>query len=176
MSGTLPPSERLMTSAPWSVAQSMPGRDLSASPSPLSSSTRTGRTLAPGRDRLDPDAVAGQRVDDAGDVGAVAVAVLRRVVVVDEVVPGQQLAGEVRVVGLDAGVDHGDDGAGAGAHRMGGVRVDHVQPPLVRPQGVRSRRPRAPHKQHADGQRGRDPCPESHGARLKAGAWPMRCT
>jgi len=91
-----------------------------------------GEDLGTGRDRLDPDAVTGQRVDDAGDVGAVAVAVLRRVVVVDEVVPRQQLAREVRVVGLDAGVDDRDDRAGAGAHRMGGVRVDHVQPPLVR--------------------------------------------
>ena len=84
--------------------------------------------------------------------------------------PASSWPGEVRVVGLDAGVDHRDHGAGAGAHRVRGVRVDHVQAPLVRPQGVRAAGRGRRQKQHADGQRGRDPCPESHGARLKAGA------
>ncbi len=44
----MPPRLRLITSAPWSVAQSMPWATPASEPEPLSSSTRTGRMLAPG--------------------------------------------------------------------------------------------------------------------------------
>ena len=86
--GTLPPSERLMTFAPWSVAQLMPSATVSASPFPSLSSTRTGRIFAPGATDSTPTPLPLERVDHAGDVGAVPVAVLGRVVVVDEVVSG----------------------------------------------------------------------------------------
>jgi hypothetical protein len=46
--GTSEPSERLMTSAPWVRAQSMPAATPSAVPEPSASSTRTGISRADG--------------------------------------------------------------------------------------------------------------------------------
>ena len=60
------------------------------------------------RDAGDADAVAGRRADDAAHVGAVAVAVLRGVVALDEVAPGHDPAREVGMVEAHAGVDHRD--------------------------------------------------------------------
>ena len=68
-------------------------------------------------DRHDPAAVAhprhadrvGRRGNHAGDRRAVAVVIGRPAVVVDEVTARHQPHGQVRVVELDAGVDHGHD-------------------------------------------------------------------
>jgi hypothetical protein len=173
ISGRPPPSDRLMTSAPWSVAQSMPAATWSAVAVAVVAEHAHGEDLGPGRHRLDPDAVAGQRVDDAGHVGAVAVAVLRRVVVVDEVVPREGLAREVGMVGLDAGVDDGDHRAGSRADRVRAVGVNHVQPPLAGPQRVGPRRRRA--ARTAGGRRPRS-LPGGPWSEAKDRNFPMRCT
>src|SRR6185312_15800331 len=75
--------------------------------------------LRVGRDAADPDAVAVERGDRAGDVRAVADVVVGGGVVVD-VVPavGGELAGEVGVIRVGAAVDDGDGDARPGARRQ----------------------------------------------------------
>ncbi len=90
-----------------------------------------GHHLRAGRHAGDADPVAGGGGDDPAHVRAVAVAVLRSGVVLDEVAPGSELPGEVGVVGLRARVHHGDDRAGAGGRRVGGVGLDEVEVELL---------------------------------------------
>jgi hypothetical protein len=107
------------------------GGDVLGVPLPSSPSTRTGSSFAPGATGGDADAVAGRGERDAAHVRAVAVAVLRRVVVLDEVVPGQDLRRQVRDGRGDARVDHGDHRARAGRRRVRGVGLDQVEVPLL---------------------------------------------
>jgi hypothetical protein len=72
-----------------------------------------------------------------------ALPVLGRGVVVDEVVAGQDTAQQVGVGRIDARVDDRDDGTRTGAHRVCVIGVDHVEPPLVGTQRISRRGGRA---------------------------------
>ena len=95
-----------------------------------------------GLDRQDPappadpgaaDPVATGRGDDPGHVRAVTVVVGRVAVAVDQVDAGQDAAGEIRVGGVDAGVDHGDDRSVRAGRCVPGRRgTDQRQSPLIR--------------------------------------------
>ena len=132
----LPPRERLITSAPWSVAQLTPVATSASLPEPSSPRTRTGRILASGAAPSIPIPLPSSaamipltwvpwplpsRV--TGPAG-------------EDVVASQQAAGEVGVVDHGARVDDGDGGPGALADLVGLVGVDHVQAPLVHAQRV----------------------------------------
>ena len=77
-----------------------PGRDVLAVPLPSSSSTRTGMSFAPGATEEMPTPLPVAASGDPADVRAVAVAVLGRRVVCDEVAPRQEPAGQVGMVEL----------------------------------------------------------------------------
>ena len=110
------PNSKLMLMI-WALclaAQRIPFAMSRAVPKPSESSTRTGMIFARGGQPRQAEVVAGLLGDRSGDVGAVAVAVERHRVLIDEVVARQELlAGEVgaaleprllRQVG-DAGVE-----------------------------------------------------------------------
>ncbi len=80
--------------------------------------------------------VVGEGGDGAGDVGAVAVVVCGVAVVAHEVVPGDQLAGQVGVGGVSAGVHDGDDHAAACGQVPGLGELHLGQVPLLAEQGV----------------------------------------
>jgi hypothetical protein len=106
----------------------------------------------------DADAVAGVRGDDPAHVRPVAVGVVRVRVAVDEVGAGGDVAGQIGVRGVDAGVDHRDQHAGAGRDGPRLRRADHVEVPLQRPQRV-VRRPRgARHQRDAAHERSQPGC------------------
>jgi hypothetical protein len=91
------------------------------------------------RDARDAHAVALVRRDDSGDVGAVALAVLRVVVTAHQVAALREPALEVRMTGLDPRVDHRHHRALARRDRVRGVGLDHVQVPLLGAQGIAGR-------------------------------------
>ena len=87
------------------------------------------------RDAHDADAVVGGGGDQAGHLRAVAVVAKRDRVVVDVVARELRAAGEIGMLGVDAGVDDGDAHAGAAADvvRLGDVeRADVRLQPRVR--------------------------------------------
>ena len=73
----------------------------------------------------DADAVVRHGAGDPGHEGAVPVVVLGVVVVVDEIPARTDLASEVRVIGIDARVQHGDVEVIAGGD-VPGFRTVHV--------------------------------------------------
>ena len=136
-SGTSLPSERLMTSAPCSRAQSMPRATSSVLPPPSSPSTRTGISVAPGATLATPTPLPRRRAEipltwvpwPSPSCGVR--------VALDDVVARPDAAREVGVAGLDARVDDGHDRAGAGGDRVRGVRLDQVEVPLLAAARVR---------------------------------------
>ena len=117
----------MMTSAPWSTAQTMPSMMSLSWPGPSAPRTVTGMTVhAVVADAGDAGAVVGRGGDDARHGGAVAVRVGRAVRAVEDVVPRDELAGEVGMRAVDAGVEDRDD---RGARRVDGA-VDLVPPDL----------------------------------------------
>ena len=116
----LPPSDRLITWAPWSTAQRTPLRDdrsrrRSGSPGRArgpAGSWRSARCPPRRRRRR-----CGRRSAPATVVPCPTGSVPPSPLGVDQVEAGQHLAGEVGVGGVDAGVDHRDGDAGAGRVR-----------------------------------------------------------
>jgi hypothetical protein len=101
----------------------------------------------------DADAVARGGGHDAGDVAAVHVlriahtvrtppvtVTARRRTARDEGRARHELGGEVRMTEVDAGVDHRDDGAGAGARRPRLFGVELLQAPLLAVERIVGRR------------------------------------
>jgi hypothetical protein len=72
----------------------------------------------------------------------VPVAVVGRPVAFDDIAPGHQPPGEVRMARGDSRVDDRHDGAGPGRGSVRGVGLDHVEVPLLRPERVGDRRTR----------------------------------
>ena len=108
--------------------------------------------VAPGATLSTPIPLPLDRADDPAHVGAVAVAVLRRRVVLHEVVALPDVPRQVRVVGLHARVHDGHHRARAGGDRVRGVRLDQVEVPLLAPARVGSARGGGEEEQQQDDQ------------------------
>jgi hypothetical protein len=81
----------------------------------------------------DADAVVAHGGQDAGDMGAVAVIILRVIVLIDEVIAGQEVAGQVRVPRVHAGIHQGNDHGIALGLLPGGGHADLPHVPLPPP-------------------------------------------
>ena len=100
-----------MTSAPWSAAQTTPSMMSLSLAGAVGAEDRDGHDLDAGvADARDARAVVGLGRDDAGHGRAVAVRVGRPGRAGDERGAGDDVAVEVGVRGVDAGVEDGDDG------------------------------------------------------------------
>ena len=88
-----------------------------------------GQELDVRRDADDADAVVGRGGDQARHLRAVPVAAERDVVVVDVIARDERAAGEIGMLGVDAGVDDGHANAGAAAEvvRLGDVERADVR-------------------------------------------------
>ena len=122
-----------MTSAPWSAAQTTPSMMSLSWPRPSAPSTVTGMTLTPAKPTpAMPLAVVGLGGDDAGHRGAVAVRVGRAGSSRRGSTCRARAAVEVRMRGVDAGVEDGDDRrAGRRDGAVDVVPADLGQRPLV---------------------------------------------